>query len=527
MPYSAVQMGLIYVNPEGPSGNPDPVAAAKDNREIFKRMGMNDEETVALIAGGHSFGKCHGAALEENLGPEPDKAPIEEQGLGWKNKFGTGKGPDTITSGLEVIWTETPTKWSINFLENLFKYEWELTKSPAGKYQWVAKDALKTIPDAYDPNKKHKPAMLTTDLALRFDPIYEKISRRFLQNPKEFEKAFAKAWFKLIHRDLGPRALWLGPEVPEEIEPWHEPLPKVDHPLIEEKEIEELKKEILSSGLTISELVYTAWSSASTFRVSDKRGGANGSRIRLAQQKDWEVNMPEQLQKVFSILEKIQKNFNEKHKNTDGKKVSLADLIVLGGCAAVEEAARKAGFNLKVPFTPGRVDVTQEQTDIETYNFMEPKYDGFRNYLKGKFRELPEELLIDKAQLLNLTVPEMTVLIGGLRVLDANYNREPYGVFTKNKGVLTNDFFVNLLNMSTEWKPLSEDNLTFDGYDRETGELKWKATRVDLIFGHNPQLRAVSEYYACDDSKEEFVKGFVSAWVKVMNLDRFDLNQQE
>lgn len=523
MPYSAVQMGLIYVNPEGPGGNPDPVAAARDIREIFKRMGMNDEETVALIAGGHSFGKCHGAAPESYVGPEPDAAPIEKQGLGWESSYKTGKGPDTITSGLEVTWTATPTKWSNNFLYNLFKYEWELTKSPAGKYQWTAKDAPEIIPDAYDPNKKHKPTMLTTDLALRFDPVYEKIARRFLENPEEFAKAFAKAWFKLTHRDLGPRARWLGPEVPKEIEPWHEPLPERNHPLVEDKDVEELKKQILASGLTISELVYTAWSAASTFRGSDKRGGANGARIRLVPQKDWEVNMPEQLSYVLSKLERIQKEFNEAHSKTDGKQISLADLIVLGGCVAIEQAAKKAGFDVKVPFTPGRVDASQEQTDIETYTYLEPKFDGFRNYLKTRYRQLPEKLLVDKAQLLNLTAPEMTVLIGGMRVLKANYKKSDYGVFTNRPETLTNDFFVNLLDMGTVWKSASEDNYIFEGYDRKSGELKWTATRVDLIFGHNPQLRAIAEVYACDDAQEKFIHDFISAWNKVMNLDRFDL----
>ncbi|MGQ9509440.1 MAG: catalase/peroxidase HPI [Thermodesulfobacteriota bacterium] len=524
MPLAAVQMGLIYVNPEGPGGNPDPVAAAKDIREIFKRMGMNDEETVALIAGGHSFGKCHGASPESYVGPEPDAAPIEQQGLGWKNSFGTGKGPDTYTSGLEVIWTVTPTKWSVNFLDNLFKYEWELTKSPAGKYQWIAKDGPEIIPDPYDPNKKYKPTMLTTDLALRFDTIYEKIARRFLENPEEFAKAFAKAWFKLTHRDLGPRARWLGPEVPQEIEPWHEPLPTLNHPLIEQKEIEELKTKILSSGLSISALVYTAWSAASTFRCSDKRGGANGARIRLAPQKDWEVNMPQQLTQVLRILERIQKDFNASRAKTDGKKVSLADLIVLGGCAAIEEAAKKAGYNVIVPFIPGRVDASQEETDIETHSYLEPKYDGFRNYLKTKFRELPEELLVDKAQLLTLTAPEMTVLVGGMRVLNANFKQSPHGVFTKRPETLTNDFFVNLLDMSTEWKAVSKDTEMFEGLDRKTGAVKWTATRVDLIFGHHPLLRAIAEVYACDDCQEKFVHDFIAAWNKVMNLDRFGLS---
>ncbi len=520
-PYSAVQMGLIYVNPEGPGGNPDPVAAAKDIREIFRRMGMNDEETVALIAGGHSFGKCHGAGPESHVGPEPDAAPIEEQGLGWRSSYGTGKGPDTITSGLEVIWTVTPTKWGINFLHNLFKFEWELTKSPAGKHQWVAKDAPEIVPDAHDPNKKHKPTMLTTDLALRFDPIYEKISRRYLENPEEFARAFAKAWFKLTHRDLGPRALWLGTEVPQDIEPWHEPLPTRDYPMIEDKDIEELKGKVLSSGLTVSELVYTAWSAASTFRCSDKRGGANGARIRLSPQRDWEVNMPEQLSKVLSILEGIQKDFNNIRKGSDGKQVSMADLIVLAGSAAIEKAAKNAGYTVKVPFTPGRVDASTEHTDIETYKFLEPKYDGFRNYLKTRFREKPERLLIDKAQQLSLTAPELTVLVGGMRVLRANYNNTDLGVFTNRPESLTNDFFVNLLDMATTWR--TDDNYIFDGYDRKTGEKKWTATRVDLIFGHDPQLRAISEAYACDDAKEKFVGDFISAWVKVMNLDRFDL----
>ncbi len=524
-PLAAVQMGLIYVNPEGPDGNPDPVASAKDIREIFKRMGMNDEETVALIAGGHSFGKCHGAAPESFLGPEPDAAPIEQQGLGWKNSFGTGKGPDTITSGLELTWTATPTKFSINFLQNLFNYEWELMKSPAGKHQWVAKGAPAIIPDAYDPNKKHPPMMLTTDLALRFDPVYEKIARRFLNNPEEFAKAFAKAWFKLTHRDLGPRARWLGPEVPSDIEPWHEPLPTVDHPLIEEKDIVELKTKILASGLSISQLVYTAWSSASTFRGSDRRGGANGAKIRLLPQKDWEVNMPEQLSKVLSVLERIQKEFNEAHLKTDGKKVSLADLIVLGGCAAIEQAAKKAGYDVTVPFTPGRVDASQEHVDVWTYQYLEPLYDGFRNYLKTKFSIPSEVLLVDKAQLLTLTAPEMTVLLGGMRVLNANFRQSKHGVLTSRPETLTNDFFVNLLDMSTEWRPASEDGELFEGYDRKTGKLKWTATRVDLIFGHNSQLRAIAEFYACDDAKEKFVKDFIAVWSKVMNLDRFDLKR--
>jgi len=523
VPLAAVQMGLIYVNPEGPGGNPDPVAAAKDIREIFRRMGMNDEETVALIAGGHSFGKCHGAASESHLGPEPEGAPIQEQGLGWKNSFGTGKGPDTITSGLEVTWTVTPTKWSNNFLFNLFKYEWELTRSPAGKYQWVAKGAPAIVPDAHDPNKKHPPTMLTTDLALRFDPIYEKIARRFLENPEQLAEAFAKAWFKLTHRDLGPRALYLGPEVPAEELPWQDPLPPVDHPLVGEEDVRELKDKILESGLTISELVYTAWSAASTFRGSDRRGGANGARIRLAPQRDWEVNMPDQLAKVLKVLEGIKTQFDVAHAREDGKRVSLADLIVLGGCAGIELAAKRAGYDIRVPFTPGRTDASQEQTDVEFYNYLEPAYDGFRNYLKSSFNIPAEALLVDKAQLLTLTAPEMTVLIGGMRVLNANYKRSPCGVFTERPEVLTNDFFVNLLDMGTEWKPVSEDENLFEGRDRKTGELKWMATRVDLIFGHHPQLRAISEVYGADDGEEKFVRDFVAAWDKVMNLDRFDL----
>ncbi len=522
-PLAAVQMGLIYVNPEGPGGKPDPVAAAKDIRETFRRMGMNDEETVALIAGGHTFGKCHGAGPASHVGPEPEAAPIEQQGLGWKSSFGTGKGPDTISSGLEVTWTVTPTKWSNNFLFNLFRYEWELTKSPAGANQWVAKGAPPLVPDAHDPNKKHPPTMLTTDLSLRFDPIYEKISRRFLEHPEELADAFARAWFKLTHRDMGPRARYLGPDVPSEEFIWQDPIPTVDHPLIKEKEIARLKAEILASGLSISQLVYTAWSSASTFRGSDKRGGANGARIRLAPQKDWEVNMPDQLARVLGVLEGIQRKFNAAHAKRSGKKVSLADLIVLGGCAAVEQAARNAGYEVSVPFTPGRMDALQEQTDIESFAVLEPKYDGFRNYLKSKFSVRAEELLIDKAQLLTLTAPEMTVLVGGMRVLNANFRQSPHGVFTKRPEALTNDFFVNLLDMSTEWNPLSQDAEVFEGRDRKTGALKWTATRVDLIFGHNSQLRAIAEVYACDDAKEKFVRDFVGAWTKVMNLDRFDL----
>ncbi|GIV18980.1 MAG: catalase-peroxidase [Armatimonadota bacterium] len=525
-PLAAVQMGLIYVNPEGPGGQPDPVAAAKDIRETFGRMGMNDEETVALIAGGHTFGKAHGAGPASYVGPEPEAAPIEQQGLGWKSSFGSGKGPDTITSGLEVTWTTTPTRWSSNFLENLFQYEWELTKSPAGAWQWVAKDAPEIIPDAYDPNKKHRPTMLTTDLALRFDPVYEKIARRFLENPDEFADAFARAWFKLTHRDMGPRTRYLGPDVPDEDFIWQDPIPAVDHPLVEEQDIAELKAKILASGLSISELVYTAWSSAATFRGSDKRGGANGARIRLAPQKDWEVNMPEQLHKVLGVLEGIQREFNEAHAHTDGKKVSLADLIVLGGCAAVEQAARNAGYEVTVPFTPGRMDALQEQTDVESFAVLEPIYDGFRNYLKEHYSVPAEVLLVDKAQLLTLTAPEMTVLVGGLRVLNANYDRSPHGVFTKRPETLTNDFFVNLLDMSIEWTPVDKDAYLFEGRDRKTGELRWTATRVDLIFGHNAQLRAIAEVYACEDGKQKFVHDFIAAWNKVMNLDRFDLKRR-
>ncbi len=522
-PLAATQMGLIYVNPEGPGGNPDPVAAAKDIREAFSRMGMNDEETVALIAGGHTFGKCHGAASPSHLGPEPEAAPIEEQGLGWKNTFGTGKGPDTITSGLEVTWTSSPTRWSSIFLWNLFGYEWELTKSPAGAYQWVAKGAPEIIPDAHDPDKKHPPTMLTTDLALRFDPVYEKIARRFLENPDEFAKAFAKAWFKLIHRDLGPRSRYLGPDVPSEEFTWQDPLPPVDHPLIEENDISELKSKILDSGLSISQLVYTAWSAAATFRGSDKRGGVNGARIRFAPQKDWEVNMPEQLSRVLDTFESIKKEFDSSHAGTDGKKVSIADLIVLGGCAAIEEAARKAGYNIQVPFIPGRVDASQEQTDFETHVYLEPVYDGFRNYLKTRFSVPAEELLIDRAQLLTLTAPEMTVLIGGMRVLNANFKQSEYGVLTERIETLSNDFFVNLLDLDTEWIPADDYGYLFEGRERKGGTKKWVATRVDLIFGHHPQLRAIAEVYASDDAKEKFINDFIAAWTKVMNLDRFDV----
>jgi catalase-peroxidase len=522
-PLAAVQMGLIYVNPEGPNGNPDPLAAARDIRETFGRMAMNDEETVALIAGGHTFGKTHGAGPATHVGPEPEGAPIEEQGLGWKSSFGTGKGGDTITSGLEVTWTTTPTKWSNNYLWNLFGYEWELTKSPAGAHQWKPKHNMGagTVPDAHDPSKRHAPAMLTTDLALRYDPEYEKIARRFLENPDQFADAFARAWFKLTHRDMGPRARYLGPEVPEEELIWQDPIPAVNHPLIDEADIASLKSRILASGLSVSQLVSTAWASASTFRGSDKRGGANGARIRLAPQKDWEVNQPEQLAHTLKVLEGIQSEFNSAQ--SDGKRVSLADLIVLAGCAGVEHAAKKAGFDITVPFTPGRMDASQEQTDVESFAVLEPVADGFRNYLKTRFSVPAEELLVDRAQLLTLTAPEMTVLIGGLRVLNANYKQSPHGVFTHQPETLTNDFFVNLLDMGTEWKPVSEERETFEGYDRKTGELKWTGTRVDLIFGSNSQLRAIAEVYACDDAREKFVRDFVAAWNKVMNLDRFDL----
>jgi catalase-peroxidase len=520
-PLAAVQMGLIYVNPEGPNGKPDPVAAARDIRETFARMAMNDEETVALIAGGHTFGKTHGAGPASRVGPEPEAAGLEEQGLGWKSSFGTGKGGDTITSGLEVTWTQAPTKWSNYFFENLFNYEWELSKSPAGAHQWVAKGADATIPDAHDQTKKRLPTMLTTDLSLRFDPAYEKISRRFMQNPDQLADAFARAWFKLTHRDMGPRARYLGPEVPTEELIWQDPIPAVNHKLIDTRDIASLKSKILASGLSVSELVSTAWASASTFRGSDKRGGANGARIRLAPQKDWEVNQPAALAKVLKKLEAIQKDFNSSQ--SGGKKVSLADLIVLGGCAAVEEAAKKAGHDVKVPFTPGRMDASQEQTDVDSFAVLEPFADGFRNYLKGKYSLPAEALLVDKAQLLTLTAPEMTVLIGGLRALNATFGQSQHGVFTNRPGTLTNDFFVNLLDMGTEWKPASKDADLFEGRDRATGKAKWTGTRVDLIFGSNSQLRAVAEVYACADSKEKFVKDFVAAWNKVMNLDRFDL----
>jgi catalase-peroxidase len=522
-PLAAVQMGLIYVNPEGPNGNPDPLAAAKDIREVFARMAMNDEETVALIAGGHAFGKTHGAGDPKHVGPEPEAAPIEEQGLGWKSSFGTGKGDDTIGGGPEVIWTQTPTKWSNNFFRNLFGYEWELTKSPAGAYQWKPKgDAgAGTVPDPHDPSKSRAPGMLTTDLALRFDPIYEKISRRFFENPDQLADAFARAWFKLTHRDMGPRARYLGPEVPAEELIWQDPIPAVNHKLIDAQDIASLKSKLLASGLSVSELVSTAWASASTFRGSDKRGGANGARIRLAPQKDWEVNQPALLAKVLKTLEGIQSAFNSAQ--SGGKKVSLADLIVLAGCAGVEQAAKKAGHQVTVPFTPGRMDALQEQTDAASFAVLEPVADAFRNYLKTKFSVSAEELLVDRAQLLTLTAPEMTVLIGGLRVLNANFGKSQHGVFTKRPGMLTNDFFVNLLDMSTTWNATSEDKDVFEGRDRATGELKWTGTRVDLIFGSNSQLRALAEVYASSDAQMKFVHDFVAAWNKVMNLDRFDL----
>src|SRR5271157_548514 len=522
-PLAAVQMGLIYVNPEGPNGNPDPIAAARDIRETFARMAMNDEETVALIAGGHTFGKTHGAGPASNVGPEPEAAGIEQQGLGWKSSFGTGKGGDAIGSGLEVTWTTTPTKWSNNFFWNLFGYEWELTKSPAGANQWQPKGGAGagTVPDAHDPSKRHAPSMLTTDLALRFDPAYEKISRRFMENTDQFADAFARAWFKLTHRDMGPRARYLGPEVPAEELIWQDPIPAVNHKLIDSQDIASLKAKILASGLSVSELVSTAWTSASTFRGSDKRGGANGARIRLAPQKDWEVNQPPKLRKALQTIEGIQKEFNSAQPS--GKRVSLADLIVLGGCAGVEQAAKKAGHDITVPFNPGRTDASQEQTDVESFAVLEPVADGFRNYLKTKYAVSAEELLVDRAQLLTLTAPEMTVLIGGMRVLNANFGQSKHGVFTKRPEALTNDFFVNLLDMSTTWKATSENNDVFEGRDRATDELKWTGTRVDLIFGSNSQLRAIAEVYACGDSKEKFLHDFIAAWNKVMNLDRFDL----
>ena len=523
-PLAAVQMGLIYVNPEGPNGIPDPIEAAKDIRETFKRMAMNDEETVALIAGGHAFGKAHGAGDAKHVGPEPEADSIEEQGLGWKSNFGSGKGGDTISSGLEVTWSNTPTKWSNSFLENLFAYEWELTKSPAGAHQWKPKNeaGAGSIPDAHDPSKFHAPSMLTTDLALRFDPDYEMISRRFYENPDQLADAFARAWFKLTHRDMGPHSRFLGPEVPAEELIWQDPIPAVDHKLIDEEDITSLKSKILATELSISELVSTAWAAASTFRGSDKRGGANGARIRLAPQKEWKVNEPAQLAKVLKILEVIQSEFNGTA--NDDKKVSIADLIVLAGSAGVEQAAKNAGYELTVPFAPGRTDASQEQTDVASFEVLEPVADGFRNYLKTRFSVPAEVLLIDKAQLLTLTAPEMTVLVGGMRVLNTNLEQSKHGVFTERPETLSNDFFVNLLDMGTEWKAVSQDAEEFEGRDRKTGELKWTGTRIDLIFGSNSQLRALAEVYGCADSQEKFVYDFVSAWTKVMNLDRFDLS---
>ncbi len=522
-PLAAVQMGLIYVNPEGPNGNPDPLASGIDVRETFARMAMNDEETVALVAGGHTFGKSHGAGDPLLVGPAPECAPLEEQGLGWSNRLRTGKGVDTTSSGIEGAWKPNPTKWDMGYFNVLFGYEWDLVKSPAGAHQWVARDVKPEdmIPDAHDPSKMHPPVMTTADLSLRFDPIYEQISRRFHQDPQAFADAFAKAWFKLTHRDMGPKDLYLGPEVPQADLIWQDPIPAVDHALIDAKDISDLKAKILSSGLTTAELVSTAWASASTFRGSDKRGGANGARIRLAPQKDWEVNQPDQLAKVLLTLESIQKDFNNSQIN--GKKVSLADLIVLGGCASVEAAARQAGFIVDVPFTPGRMDATQEQTDVEAFEYLEPQADGFRNYQKRTFTVLAEEMLVDKAQLLTLSAPEMTVLVGGLRVVGANYGQSQLGVFTKQVGALTNDFFVNLLDLSIIWKAMIEASDTFEGLDRKTGELKWKGTHVDLVFGSNSQLRALAEVYAQNDAKEKFVRDFVAAWNKVMNLDRYDI----
>jgi len=520
-PLAAVQMGLIYVNPEGPNGNPDPVASGRDVRETFARMAMNDEETVALVAGGHTFGKAHGAGDAALVGPEPEGAPLEEQGLGWKNKFGTGKGVHTITSGIEGAWKPNPTQWDNGYFDMLFGYEWELTKSPAGAHQWVAKNCRPEhmIPDAHDPSKKHPPMMTTADLSLRFDPAYEKISRRYHQNPQEFANAFARAWFKLTHRDMGPKSLYLGPEVPAEDLIWQDPIPAVNHTLVDGNDVSALKKQILDSGLTVAELVSTAWASASTFRGSDKRGGANGGRIRLAPEKFWEVNQPAQLSKVLQTLESIQQSFNSSA--TQGKKVSMADLIVLGGCAAVEKAAHDAGFNVTVPFTPGRMDASQEQTDIESFSVLEPQADGFRNYLKKQYATDAEHMLIDKAQLLTLSAPEMTALIGGLRVLGANIGGSAHGVFTHQPGKLTNDFFVNLLDMSVEWTPAATTGV-YEGKDRKTGNLKWTGTKVDLVFGSNSQLRALSEIYAQTDGKQKFVRDFVAAWNKVMQLDRFD-----
>jgi len=522
-PLAAVQMGLIYVNPEGPNGNPDPVASGRDVRETFARMAMNDEETVALTAGGHTFGKCHGAGDAAHVGPEPEAAPIEEQGLGWKSSFGSGKGGDTIGSGIEGAWKPRPTTWDMGYLTVLFKYEWELVKSPAGAYQWLAKDVDEEdmVVDAHDPSKKHRPMMTTADMSMRYDKIYEPIARRYLANPEEFADAFARAWFKLTHRDMGPRSRYLGPDVPTEELIWQDPVPPVDHELIDDKDVAALKAKILDSGLSVSDLVFTAWASASTFRGSDMRGGANGARIRLAPQKDWPVNEPQRLAGVLRALEAVKSEFNAAQSN--GKKVSLADLIVLGGCAGVEQAAKSAGHDVTVPFSPGRTDATDEQTDVEAFSVLEPSADGFRNYQRTRFAVTAEEMLVDRAQLLTLTAPEMTVLIGGMRALDANSNGAKHGVFTDRPGTLTNDFFVNLLDMGTVWKPGSQDGEVFEGRDRATGDLKWTGTRVDLVFGSNSELRAIAEVYGCQDSQDKFVRDFVAAWNKVMNLDRFDL----
>lgn len=521
-PLAAVQMGLIYVNPEGPNGNPDPLASALDVRLIFARMAMNDEETVALIAGGHTFGKCHGAASPTYVGPAPEVAPIEQQGLGWKNSYGTGNGDDTISSGLEGAWKAEPTKWTMGYLKTIFKYKWELVKSPAGAYQWLAinVDEEDMVVDAQDPLKKHRPMMTTADLGLIYDPIYKEIAKGYLKNPKKFEEDFAKAWFKLTHRDMGPISRYLGPEVPKEIFIWQDPVPEANYKLINKKDISELKKKILESGLSVSDLVTTAWASASTFRGSDKRGGANGARIRLEPQKHWQVNEPERLKNILSILKEIQKSFNKSH--SKDRKVSLADIIILGGCAAIEKAVKNAGYNIIVPFNQGRTDATQEETDVKSFSVLEPNVDGFRNYEKTNYSVKPEDMLIDRAQLLTLTIPEMTVLIGGMRVLNANYNQYKDGVFTNKKETLTNDYFVNLLDINTIWKPLSENRERFEGLDRETGKVKWTATRVDIIFGSNSQLRAVAEVYASDDNKEKFIEDFIAAWNKVMNADRFD-----
>jgi catalase-peroxidase len=520
-PLAAVQMGLIYVNPEGPNGNPDPVLAAKDIRETFGRMGMNDEETVALIAGGHTFGKTHGAGDAKLVGPEPEAAPMEEQGLGWKSAYGTGKGKDAITSGLEVIWTSTPAAWGHDYFTNLFEYEWELTKSPAGANQWVAKNAKEIVPDAFDANKKHRPTMLTTDLSMRFDPAYEKISKRFLKNPAEFELAFAKAWFKLTHRDMGPKSTYLGPEIPKDELIWQDPIPALNHTVIDANDIAVLKSTILQSGLTIPEMVTTAWGSASTYRISDRRGGANGARIRLAPQKDWESNNPKQLAKVLATLEKIQTDFNAKA--TKGKRVSMADLIVLAGNAAIEKSAKNAGLTIEVPFNAGRMDAVQEQTDVTSFGLLEPMADGFRNYQKKKYTVSTEELLIDKAQQLTLSAPEMTVLIGGMRSLEANFDNSKQGVFSTKSQALSNEYFVQLLDMNTTWKAMNDDKEVFEGLDRKTGAVKFTASRADLIFGSQSELRAIAEVYASNDAKDKFVKDFVAAWTKVMNLDRFDL----